>query len=114
MLPFALLSPFKEEVRNSCGGCGEPPLKAVTGEELERKRGMEEECGGRGGKGGGLQRIAGTGPSPDWSRMISVKLGYCDKKNKKHQIIKIYSREIAKWHCSISLCSCTALAHCEL
>lgn len=83
MLPFALLSPFKEEVRNSCGGCGEPPLKAVTGEELERKRGMEEECGGRGGKGGGLQRIAGTGPSPDWSRMILVKLDYCDKKNKK-------------------------------
>lgn len=78
MLPFALLSPFKDEVRNSCGGCGEPPLKAVTGEELERKRGMEEECRGRGEKGGGLQRIAGTGPSPDWSRMISVKLGYCD------------------------------------
>lgn len=71
--------PSKRKCGNSCGGCGEPPLKAVTGEELERKRGMEEECGGRGVKGGGLQRIAGTGPSPDWSRMISVKLGYCDK-----------------------------------
>lgn len=110
MLPFALLSPFKEEVRNSCGGCGEPPLKAVTGEELERKRGMEEECGGRGGKGGGLQRIAGTGPSPDWSRMISLKLGYCDKKTQKkpppnHQ-------NILKRNCKVALFYFTVLLHC--
>lgn len=104
MLPFALLSPFKEEVRNSCGGCGEPPLKAVTGEELERKRGMEEECGGRGEKGGGLQRIAGTGPSPDWSRMISVKLGYCDSKKKKTTKSSKYTQE--------KLQSGTVLFHC--
>lgn len=57
VLPRALLSSFKEEARDSRG---ELRLKAVTAEELERRRGD----GGGGVEGGeereGLQRIAGT------------------------------------------------------
>lgn len=49
MLAFALLGPFKEEARNSCGGCGERPLKAVTGEEV-----------GEWGLGGGVWVIGGS------------------------------------------------------
>lgn len=40
--------PFKEEVRNSCGCCGERRLRGVTEEEAERR--WEREGGGGGGE----------------------------------------------------------------
>lgn len=51
--------PFKEEVRNSCGCCGEWRLRGVTEEEAERRWEREERREGKSGEKGSVStRIA--------------------------------------------------------